>query len=108
MKRVLLIIAILLLCIIVNTHAQQPNTWTQVANFGGIERSYATGFTINGKAYVGTGLNGFTDIKDFWEYDPATNVWTRKADFAGDARDAASAFSVNGKGYIGMGKSGSY
>lgn len=94
-----------------NTTFSTPNSWTMVADFGGSARSYAVGFSIGEKAYVGTGVNGASqtvDLKDFWEYNPATDKWTRKADFGGDARDNASSFSFNGKGYIGMGKSGNY
>lgn len=62
------------------------NAWTQKADFGGTPRFLATGFSISGKGYIGTGdgTTGYT--KDFWEYDPMTNIWTQKADFGGTAR----------------------
>jgi len=86
---------------------QATNVWTQKASFGGTARSYAVGFAIGTKGYIGTGediIDG-KDVgkKDFWEWDQATNVWTRKADFGGTARGYAKGFSIGTKGYITMG-----
>src|SRR5438045_7987523 len=78
------------------------DTWTQKADFGGVARNRATGFSINGKGYIGTGWDG-SFRKDFWEYDPATNTWTLKADFGGTARYSAPGFSIGNKGYVGTG-----
>ena len=45
------------------------NTWTQKADFGGGARSYATGFSIGTKGYIGCGnLNGEEQTNDFWEF----------------------------------------
>jgi hypothetical protein len=51
-------------------------------------RSGAVGFSIGYKGYIGTGLhpNDYSNLKDFWEYNPAANTWTQKADFGGTAR----------------------
>ncbi|QEC66907.1 T9SS type A sorting domain-containing protein [Panacibacter ginsenosidivorans] len=88
----------------INTALSTPNTWTQKADFGGADRGYAVGFSINGKGYLGTG-GKYPDppYKDFWEYDPVTDTWTQKADFAGTARMYAVAFSIGSKGYLGTG-----
>ena len=83
------------------------NTWTQKADFGGVGRDHAVGFSIGSKGYIGTGDYGNyweTQVKDFWEYDPATNTWTQKADFGGGLRSKAVGFSIGNKGYIGTGK----
>lgn len=77
--------------------------WAQLANFSGLNRSNAVSFVIGSKVYVGTGYNGTTYCKDFYEYDPAKNQWSKKADFPGDARDEAVAFAIGNKGYIGTG-----
>jgi hypothetical protein len=45
------------------------NTWTQKTDFGGTARSYAVGFSIGDKGYIGTGNDG-SSRKDFWEYEP--------------------------------------
>ena len=76
--------------------------WTQKADFGGTSRFQATGFSINGKGYIGTGTD-LSKKRDFWEYDPSTDTWSQKADFGGTARNLAVGFSIGTKGYIGTG-----
>ena len=81
-------------------------TWTQMADFGGAARANAVGFSIGDKGYIGTGYDGTTYYKDFWEYDPsvgAGGTWTQKADFPGPARHEAVGFGSATKGYIGAG-----
>jgi hypothetical protein len=83
---------------------QATNTWTQKADFGGIARFGAVGFSIGNKGYIGIGSgDGNNLLNDFWEWDQATNVWTRKADFEGISRLRAVGFSIGDKGYIGTG-----
>lgn len=79
--------------------------WTKVADFKGTERYAATSFTINNKAYVGTGRNA-DFYNDFWEYDPNLDQWTQIADLPSKARIGAVGFSLNGKGYAGLGIDG--
>ena len=80
------------------------NTWAQKANFGGVSRGAAVGFSIGNKGYIGTGFNDNTFFqKDFWEYDPSNDQWIQKADFAGTERCDATGFSIGNKGYIGTG-----
>lgn len=87
------------------TTIYSQSNWTQKADFGGIERVDAIGFSIGTKGYIGTGRNSNTaaEYVDFWEFDPSTNSWTQKADFGGGARHSAVGFSVNNKGYVGTG-----
>ena len=82
--------------------SQAQNTWTQKADFGGLDRLGATSFSIGNKGYVGTGRYGYPQ-KDFWEYDPELNAWTQKADFGGAARYDAVGFNISDKGYLGTG-----
>jgi hypothetical protein len=51
---------------------QATNSWTQKADFGGIARNGAVGFSIGTKGYIGTGLSGSNNyaFQDFWEYTP--------------------------------------
>ncbi len=89
-------------------HPVTPNSekWTTKASIpSSSARNLAVSFTIGNKSYVGTGFSGSSEVKDFWEYDPATNTWTRKADFGGEARRSAVGFSIGNKGYIGFGGS---
>ena len=88
--------------------AQTPNTWTQKADFGGVNRTGAVGFSIDSKGYIGTGDSGSGPLKDdFWEFDPVLNVWAQKANFGGGPREDAVGFSIGSKGYIGTGHAGS-
>ncbi|MFK7808285.1 MAG: hypothetical protein AB8F74_10835 [Saprospiraceae bacterium] len=85
----------------------QTDSWTQKEDFGGVVRSSQTGFSVNGKVYMGTGRSTtFQPLADFWEYDPQTDAWTQKAFFPGDARSDAVGFSIDGKGYVGLGAAG--
>lgn len=83
------------------------NTWTQKADFGGIARGWAIGFSIGTKGYIGTGNTSGGLSNDFWEYDPVANSWKRKADFAGTSRGGATGFSIGNKGYLACGFDGS-
>lgn len=60
-------------------------------------RNGAVAFALNGKGYVGTGYNGRTYLKDFWEYDPEANSWTQIADYPGDTCRYAVSFVIPGK-----------
>ncbi|MBI4930638.1 MAG: PKD domain-containing protein [Bacteroidetes bacterium] len=81
------------------------DNWTQKANFGASVRSYAVGFSIGNKGYIGTGSlwSTLTYYNDFWEWDQVTDTWTQKANFGGTGRLAAVGFSIGNKGYIGTG-----
>ncbi len=51
-----------------------------MADFPGVAREYATGFSIGNKGYIGLGISP-AFLNDFYEYNPKTNVWNEKADF---------------------------
>ncbi len=93
---------------------QDGGIWRAIAPFPGVPRERAVAFSINGKGYVGTGYNraqdsvAYIQLKDFWEYDPATNQWKRLNDFAGGARYNAVGFAYTNYGYVGTGFDGSY
>ncbi|HOT96219.1 MAG TPA: kelch repeat-containing protein [bacterium] len=90
-----------------NDNKELIGNWYKLSDFDGVPRSDAVAFVIGGKGYVGTGYDGETRLKDFWEYDPQLNNWTRKADFPGAARNGAVGFATSTKGYIGTGYDGS-
>ena len=90
--------------------------WMPKANFGGIARYNAVGFSMIDKGYVGTGHDGTHFYKDFWEYTPGVGLmggaWIPKVDFQGitgttGKRAKAIGFSINTSpmptGYIGIG-----
>jgi hypothetical protein len=103
-KCIIVIIAVLFSFLCANMLFAAPDTWTQKEDFGGTARSWAVGFSIGSKGYIGTGYNkNVGNTKDFWEYDPYNLMWTQKADFGGTARSNAVGFSIGSKGYIGTG-----
>ena len=82
--------------------------WTQKNNFPGVQREGAVGFSVNGKAYIGTGRdNNLNTLSDFWEYNPDSDIWIEKSNFPGNPRHLAVGFTINGKLYIGTGLNGS-
>lgn len=80
--------------------------------FSGKGRWAAVAFTLNGKAYVGTGVDESSDeLADFYEFDPIHNTWD-SIGFANEitrtganikGRKNAIAFSVGGQAFYGLG-----
>ena len=81
-------------------------TWAQKADFIGEPRRQAVAFTLNNKAYVGTGQAASGLKKDFYRYDADQNIWAPMADFAGTARRQAVSFVIGAYGYIATGDDG--
>ncbi|RFZ84334.1 hypothetical protein DYU05_01525 [Mucilaginibacter terrenus] len=89
--------------------------WTRKADYPGQGAEYLRGFTINNKAYLGTGFGERAEHqddppqkRDFWEYDPALDKWTHKADVPGPPRENVIAFAIDGAGYLGLGTNNDY
>ncbi|MFM7079454.1 MAG: T9SS type A sorting domain-containing protein [Bacteroidota bacterium] len=74
--------------------------WVQKADVGGVTRGDATGFTLGGKCYMGTGYNASTYLSDWWEYDPAADTWTQKASHPGNGIVEAASFTIGPFGYV--------
>src|SRR4051812_34692652 len=106
MKKFTLILSMVL--VIVFAYSQAPDSWNPKANFAGVARAGAVGFSIGNKGYIGLGDEYPVSYKDFWEYDTATDAWTQKADFGGKGRLYAVAFVIDGKAYVGTGQSDSF
>ncbi|CAN5531447.1 hypothetical protein BH10BAC2_BH10BAC2_09020 [soil metagenome] len=75
------------------------NTWTEKASFPGAARVDASSFTINDKAYIGSGYTT-TYCSDFYEYDPSKDKWTRIADFGGGPVSSSIGISTGTKGFL--------
>lgn len=88
-------------CLLAQIISAQPNTWTRKANYGGVERKSAFGFSIGGKGYIGGGCyydwENWYYYNDFWEFDPVSNVWTQKAN---SPDTTGHSFSIGNKGYL--------
>lgn len=86
------------------------DSWTQLDPFPGKPRVKALAVTINGKAYVGMGSNGYaytnSVFNDFYEYNPTSGTWTSKAPFPGNASNDLAYAVVNGCLYTAMGFTG--
>jgi len=92
------------------------NTWTRKAdrrdtlmNIATVGRIAPTGFALNGKVYLGTGVDYAINSvpynlgsSDFWEYDPAGDSW-QLMDPSPIAAFGAFSFAIGNQAYIGGG-----
>lgn len=80
--------------------------WVQSNSFPGTERDDGIAFTIDNKAYCGTGLlPWFAASADFYVLDMTTDLWSTIASLpAGKERQYACAFSTANKGFVFGGK----
>jgi len=101
-------IKLVLYFFLLSAFANAQAGWLQKANFDGVARYHAVGFSIGTKGYIGTGSYSSSGpfYNDFWEWSQQTNVWTQKANFPGAARCYAIGFSIGTKGYVGTGYGG--
>ncbi len=84
--------------------SSEPGVWEQVASFPGPARILATGLSIDGVGYYGTGVDyGEYYFDDWWAYDPITNTWSARTPFQGGKRVGTMGYALNGKGYLGTG-----
>lgn len=96
----------------------REDMWIHKPDFNGDARTEAVSFVMNNKAYIATGYDGLSLMKDFWEYDPYSGpgnegtwlpnplnrgAWMQGASFNGDARMSAAAFVIKDTVYIGTG-----
>ena len=88
-----------------DTASATYNTWSRKADVPGGARIDAVGFSIGNNGYIAMGLDsdGFTNLQDFWQWNPSNNSWVQKLDYAGATRQSTVGFSIENKGYIGTG-----
>lgn len=64
--------------------------WTSVASLPSNEnRSYATGFSISGFAYVFGGAESGNHFNDLWRYDPVDDDWTEMSPLPDSGRSGS-------------------
>ncbi|MFO7576038.1 MAG: IPT/TIG domain-containing protein [Bacteroidales bacterium] len=81
-------------------------TWSKKSDFPGAPRHSATGYAVDGKGYLGLGINGSVLYKDLWSYDPDSDNWTSIDEFQGPARAVALCMVISEMAYIGAGYMG--
>lgn len=78
--------------------------WTKKADFGGVARRDALGFSIGKNGYISTvqdPTGATTNFNDIWKFDTTMNTWTQKTSFtAGKASNAAFGFAMGNYGYV--------
>jgi N-acetylneuraminic acid mutarotase len=108
MRKILFVIGIFLL---MKSGVSAQGIWTQKPSIGHsdyVERTFATGFEINGQGYIaggnGVGRQNFQNsLNDVYKFSASDNTWQRVADCSPSGRTGSVSFSINGKAYVGMG-----
>jgi N-acetylneuraminic acid mutarotase len=81
----------------------QPDHWTVKTALAGHGRMAGAAFSIGNKGFVGIGTDWLAlhpQLKDFWEYDPATDTYSQIADYPGGGVNGAGTFTIGDKGYV--------
>ncbi len=78
------------------------DSWIQIANFPGSQRSYGVGFSFGNKGFAGLGYASvpFTDL---WMYDPDTDSWSQMAAFPAVGRLGSTGLTIGNSAYVGLG-----
>jgi N-acetylneuraminic acid mutarotase len=87
------------------------DAWTRLHDFPYGPICETTGFAIQGKGYITTGLDSLVGMLCdtlTWEYDPINDSWHGKTSFPGSAREQASMFVFQNEAYLGLGFGCSY
>jgi N-acetylneuraminic acid mutarotase len=84
------------------------DSWTRKADFPGGDRYQLSSFSVDGKGYVGMGIDHDLFRKDWWQFDPILDSWIEVASLPGVARGSASTFVLGQRGYLVFGSDGGY
>lgn len=80
--------------------------WTRKADFAGLQRQAAVGFTVGNKGYIGGGMSAYSTIRsDFWEYNPSADEWSLvgEAGFPTDTLAWSTVFVQGNEVFVGTG-----
>lgn len=86
----------------------QLDSWTRKADFPGLDRYQLSSFSVDGKGYVGMGVDHDLFRKDWWQYNPQTDSWAQVSNLPGVERGAASTFVIGQRGFVVFGSDGGY
>jgi N-acetylneuraminic acid mutarotase len=86
----------------------QLDSWTRLADFPGGDRYQLSAFAVEGKGYVGMGIDHDLYRKDWWQYDPQSGVWTEVSSLPGVERGSSSTFVLSSRAYVVFGSDGGY
>ena len=84
------------------------DSWTRKADFPGLDRYQLSSFAVEGKGYVGMGIDHDLYRKDWWQYDPLSDSWVQVADLPGTARGASSTFVIGQRAFVVFGTDGGF
>jgi N-acetylneuraminic acid mutarotase len=84
------------------------NLWTQKADAGTTLRYSPVGFSVNGKGYIGMGLDmNDNTLDDLLQFDPSLNSWTQKANIP-VGRFLASVMVIGNRVFIACGSTDNF
>lgn len=97
----------LIFILLISAFSSSAQTWSQKSNFPSAVRYGAIGEVVSGIGYVGSGYDGFNNLKDFWKFDPTSGIWSQLANIPGPDRRNGISFVANDNIYFGHGWTGS-
>ena len=87
------------------------NEWTMKADLPGCGREGASGFSINGNGFIGTGTGlancigtSIIRLDSFFRYDQMSNDWAAIEPYKGGEISDAVAFVIGNLGFVGLGR----
>jgi N-acetylneuraminic acid mutarotase len=94
----------LFVLLIVSSNVSAQLSWLKLPDFPGGNRFAVSSFSINGKGYIGLGVDSTTQgYSDLYEFDPISNQWAQKTSLPGTGRWATGVFVIGTKAYIACG-----
>ncbi|HQW00510.1 MAG TPA: kelch repeat-containing protein, partial [Bacteroidia bacterium] len=97
-------LVVLFLLIYAGQKSSAQLSWLQLPDFPGGNRFAVASFSLNGKGYIGLGVDSLVQgYSDLYEYDASNNQWTQKASLPGVGRWACGVFTIGDKAYIACG-----
>jgi N-acetylneuraminic acid mutarotase len=81
----------------------ETDSWSSRGTHPGGPRGFAYGVAVDGKGYIGFGINQTEYLKDLWEFNPETAEWTELSECPCEGRRHPAMVGAEGKVYVGFG-----